>query len=71
MTISATSNSPATQQINAQLSGEVARMNIANAVAVKQAKVSKEVAEASVQLLESAAQIGSNQPRTRGIDVRA
>lgn len=71
MNPSAISNSPAMQLVNAQLSGEVARVNIANAVAVKQAKISKDVAQAAIQLLESAAQIGSGQTPGRGIDVKA
>lgn len=71
MNVSAIQNSPAMQQINAQLSGEVTRVNIANAVAAKQANVSKQVAQAAIQLLESAAQVGSAQTPSRGIDVRA
>ena len=71
MNISAIQNSPAMQQINAQLSGEVTRVNIANAVAAKQANVNKEVAQAAIQLIEAAAQVGSGQASSRGIDVRA
>jgi hypothetical protein len=46
-------------------------VQIANAVAVKQAKVNKEVAQTAIDLLETASQIGSSQATGRGIDVRA
>jgi hypothetical protein len=59
------------QQINAQLAGEVTRMNIANAVAVKQANISKQVGQVAIQLVETAAQVGSGQTPGRGIDVKA
>jgi hypothetical protein len=71
MNASSINSSPAMQLVNAQLSGEVAQTNIANAVAVKQAKISKDVAQAVIQLLDAATEISSGQDPSRGIDVKA
>lgn len=71
MNPSAVSSSPAMQLVNAQLAGEMTRVNIANAVAVKQANVNKQVAQAAIQLIESAAQVGTAPTPSRGIDVKA
>lgn len=71
MNVSVNPTSPAMQQINAQLAGEVTRMNIANAVAVKQANISKQVGRAAIQLVETAAQVGSGPTPSQGIDVKA
>ncbi len=71
MNISGANNQPNLIQVDPRLSGEVTRASIANAVAVKQAKVIKEVAQTAIQLLDSAVQISSGQTSGRGIDVRA
>lgn len=71
MDTSAINNSPAVRQIKSQLSGEVARTNIAYAVASKQMKVNKQVAQAALELLDTASQIGAGQNPGRGIDVKA
>jgi|688.fasta_scaffold26185_2 hypothetical protein len=71
MDSSAVSNTPAFRQIKSQLSGEVARTNIAYAVAAKQINVNKQVAQAALELLDTASQIGPSQTPGRGIDVKA
>jgi len=71
MNPSAVSSSPAMQLVNAQLAGEMTRVNIANAVAAKQANVNKEVSQAVIQLLETAVQATSGAVPSRGIDVKA
>jgi hypothetical protein len=71
MNISRTSNDPILIQMDPQFSANATKVQIANAVAVKQAKVNKEVAQTAIDLLETASQIGSSQATGRGIDVRA
>lgn len=69
MSPNSVSSSPAMAQLNAVLAGDVAKTNVAYAVAAKSAKVNKEVAEATVDMLKTAADIASN--AGRGIDVKA
>lgn len=71
MNISRADNNPVLIQMDPDFSANSTRVQIANAVAVKQAKVSKQVAETALQLVESAAQTSSSPAKTRGIDVRA
>ncbi len=71
MNISRADNNPVLIQMDPEFSANATRVQIANAVAVKQAKVSKQVAETALQLVESAAQTSSSPAKTRGIDVRA
>ncbi len=71
MNISRADNNPVLIQMDPQFSANATKVQIANAVAVKQAKVNKEVAQTAIDLLETASQIGSSQTPGRGIDVRA
>jgi len=71
MNISHSNNSPILIQMDPQFSANATKVQIANGLAVKQAKVNKEVAETVISLLDTASQIGSSQPPRRGIDVKA
>lgn len=71
MSANSIGSSPALSQLNAALSGEVAKNNVAYAVAAKSASVNKEVAQATVDLLKDAANISSGNTAGRGIDLRA
>lgn len=70
MNISPANNNPVLIQMDPQFSANATKAQIANAVAVKQAKVNKEVAQTVISLLDTATQISSQVPG-RGIDVRA
>lgn len=59
------------QLVNAQLSAVVAHKDIAIAVADKQSKVSKDVAQAALALLNDAAQLTPSSTENQGIDVLA
>lgn len=69
MNTSAISSSPAMQLVNSQLSAVVAHKNIAIALADKQSKVSNEVAQAALKLLQDAAQMTPSSTKNQGIDV--
>ena len=71
MSANSIGSSPALSQLNAALSGEVAKNKVAYAVAAKSASVNKEVAQATVDLLKDAANISSSNTAGRGIDLRA
>lgn len=71
MNISRVNSNPVLIQMDPQFSANATKVQIANAVAVKQAKVNKEVAQTVISLLDTATQIGSGQASGRGIDVRA
>ena len=58
-------------QLNAVLAGDVTKANVAYAVAAKSAKINKEVAQATVDLLKTAADVATNSPSGRGIDIQA
>jgi len=64
-------SSPAMAQINAALAGDVTKTQIAYAMAAKSAKVNKEVAQATVDLIKTAADVATGASSGRGIDVTA
>lgn len=64
-------SSPAMAQLNAVLAGDVAKSNVAYAVAAKSAKINKEVAQATVDLLKTAADVATGSSTGRGIDLKA
>ena len=71
MSPNAIQSSPAMSQLNAALAGDVAKNNVAFAVAAKSAKINKEVAQATVDLLKTAADVATGSTAGRGIDVKA
>lgn len=71
MSPNAIQSSPAMSQLNAVLAGDVAKNNVAFAVAAKSAKINKEVAQATVDLLKTAADVVTGSTAGRGIDVKA
>jgi hypothetical protein len=70
MNVDAIRSTPAMKQLDAALAGEVTKNNIAFAVAAKQVKVNKEVAETMIDLLQTATQIPAK-ASGRGIDITA
>lgn len=71
MSPSSVSSSPAMKQLNAVLAGDATKANVAYAVAAKSAKINKEVAQATVDLLKTAADVATNSTSGRGIDIQA
>lgn len=71
MSPSSVSSSPAMKQLNAVLAGDAAKANVAYAVAAKSAKINKEVAQATVDLLKTAANVVTNSTSGRGLDIQA
>lgn len=71
MSPNSVSSSPAMAQVNAMLAGDVAKNNVAYAVAAKGAKINKEVAQATVDLLKTAADVASGSNSGRGLDLKA
>lgn len=71
MSPNSVSSSPALAQVNAMLAGDVAKNNVAYAVAAKGAKINKEVAQATVDLLKTAADVASGSNPGRGLDLKA
>lgn len=70
MNVDAIRSTPAMKQLDAALAGEVAKSNIAFAVAAKQVKVNKEVAETVIDLLKTAVSVPSG-TTGRGVDLTA
>lgn len=71
MSPSSVQSSPAMAQINAALAGDITKTQIAYAMAAKSVKVNKEVAQATVDLIKTAAEIVKGSTSGRGIDVTA